>query len=168
MVPQSTYEKFEDWVSRHKLVTGLIVLATGTVMYQCYRRSHFCRKTRRAKRARNGGRLEVVVVAGKPSLPLTKAIALDLERRGHIVYIVCNSVEDDAMVRSMSRMDIKPLAIDIADVSFLGEFKLELCWTASLTTSSLHSLPAQELRSTCLLNTFKRPMHPYLKQRPTT
>ncbi|EHA48751.1 hypothetical protein MGG_00679 [Pyricularia oryzae 70-15] len=120
MVPQSTYEKFEDWVSRHKLVTGLIVLATGTVMYQCYRRSHFCRKTRRAKRARNGGRLEVVVVAGKPSLPLTKAIALDLERRGHTVYIVCNSVEDDAMVRNMSRMDIKPLAIDIADPPSAG------------------------------------------------
>lgn len=120
IVPRSTYESLEDWIARHKVLTGFIVLATGTALYQCYRRSHFCRKTRRAKRARNGGRVDVVVVAGKPSLPLTKALALDLERRGHIVYVVCNSVEDESIVRNLSRPDIKCLSIDITDPPSAG------------------------------------------------
>jgi hypothetical protein len=43
---------------------------------------------------------------------------LDLERRGFIVYIVCNTIEEEVLVQNESRPDIKPLMIDIVDVSF--------------------------------------------------
>lgn len=116
-LPTSAYEKVQDWVSRHKILTGVIVLATGTVLYRTYRSTRFARKTRKAKRARSGGRLEVVVVAGSPSLPLTRSLALDLERKGFVVFVVCNSIEDEMMTQNMARPDIRPLTIDITDVS---------------------------------------------------
>lgn len=106
----------QDWVSRHKILTGVIVLATGTVLYRTYRSSRLGKKTRRARRARSGGRLEVVVIAGSPALPLTKSLSLDMERKGFIVFIVCNTVEDEAMVHSLSRPDIRSLTIDTTDV----------------------------------------------------
>jgi hypothetical protein len=77
------------------------------------------RKKRRAKKASNGARLEVVVVAGPPSEPITRSISLDLERRGFIVYVVCNTIEDEVLVQNESRPDIRPLMIDIVDVSCL-------------------------------------------------
>jgi hypothetical protein len=106
----------QDWVSRNKILTGVIVLAWGTVIYKGYQKSCSARKVRRAKKARNGGRTEVVVIAGSPTLPLTKSLALDMERRGFIVFIVCNAVEDESMVSNLSRPDIRPLSIDITDV----------------------------------------------------
>lgn len=113
----STYERIQDWVVKHKILTGVIVIGFGYVTYKVVKKSKLLRKTRRAKRARNGGRLEVVVVAGSPTLPLTKSLSLDLERRGFIVYIVCGTMEDEVTVQNLSRPDIKPLTIDITDVS---------------------------------------------------
>lgn len=112
----SAYERAQDWASRHKLLTGLVVLTAGALAYRGYKKSKYCRKTRRARRARNGGRLEVVVVAGDPKLPLTRSLSLDLERRGFIVYIACNTLDDEAMVQNLSRPDVRPLGIDITDV----------------------------------------------------
>jgi len=48
---------------------------------------------------------------------MTRSISLDLERRGFIVYIVCNTIEEEVLVQNESRSDIKPLMIDIVDVS---------------------------------------------------
>lgn len=42
---------------------------------------------------------------------------MDLERRGFIVYVVCNTIEEEVQVQNESRPDIKPLMIDIVDVS---------------------------------------------------
>ena len=77
------------------------------------------------KKASNGARVEVVVVAGSPSEPNTRSISLDLERRGFIVYIVCNTVEEEVQVlaHNESRKDIKPLMIDITDVSLYPLYK---------------------------------------------
>lgn len=116
----SLYERAQDWVSRHKILTGVVILTTGVVVYRGYRKSRFCRKTRRAKRARNGGRLEVVVIAGSPTLPLTRSLSLDLERKGFIVYIACNTMEDEVMVQNLSRPDIRALTIDITDSPSAG------------------------------------------------
>lgn len=116
-LPTSAYEKVQNWVSRHKVLTGVIVLTTGVVLYRTYKSTRHARKTRKAKRARSGGRLEVVVVAGSPSLPLTRSLSLDLERKGFIVFVVCNSIEDEMMTQNMARPDIRPLTIDITDVS---------------------------------------------------
>ena len=106
----------QDWVAKHKIVTGVIVIVCGVVVYKGYQTSRSMRKVRRAKRARNGGRTEVVVIAGSPTLPLTKSLSLDMERRGFIVYIVCNAAEDGALVQAFARSDIRPLSIDTTDV----------------------------------------------------
>ena len=59
-----------------------------------------------------------MVIAGSPNEPITRSLALDLERRGFIVYIVVNTVEEEQLVRNEARADIHPLNIDIVDVSF--------------------------------------------------
>ncbi|KAF6838532.1 UPF0744 protein [Colletotrichum plurivorum] len=115
VIAMGRYERLQDWVSKHKIITGVIITVAGVFAYRSYRSSRFCRKTRRAKRARNGGRLEVVVIAGSPALPLTRSLSLDFERRGFIVYIVCNAEEDEHMVHSLKRPDILPLSIDTTD-----------------------------------------------------
>jgi hypothetical protein len=92
------------------------VIAVGGITYHVISRKS-SKKKRRAKKASNGARLEVVVVAGSPIEPITRSISLDLERRGFIVYIVCNTIEEEVMVQNESRPDIKPLMIDIVDVS---------------------------------------------------
>ncbi|KAI1160004.1 hypothetical protein F5B18DRAFT_676522 [Nemania serpens] len=119
-VSVSTWERMQNWVVRHKVASTLFVCVVGYVTYRSVRYSRLVQKSRRAKRARNGGRLEVVVIAGSPSLPLTKSIALDLERRGYIVYVVCNTIEDEVMVQSLSRPDIRGLSIDINDPTHAG------------------------------------------------
>jgi Fungal family of unknown function (DUF1776) len=61
----------------------------------------------------------MLVIAGPPSSPITKSISLDLERRGFIVYVVVNSVEEEQIVQGEARVDIRPLHLDIVDVSIL-------------------------------------------------
>jgi hypothetical protein len=143
VVPMSAYERLQDWVSRHKILTGMLVVGAGYVTYRAVRTSKMMRKSRRARRAKNGGRLEVVVIAGSPSLPLTKSLSLDLERRGFIVYIVCGSGEDESLVQNLSRPDIRPLSIDITDVSFAWR---HAPWTLFGVTDSrpLYSLQVPE------------------------
>lgn len=60
----------------------------------------------------------MVVLAGSPTLPLTRSLSLDLERKGFVVFIVCNTIEDEMMVQNLARPDVRPLTIDITDVSF--------------------------------------------------
>ncbi|KDN59989.1 hypothetical protein CSUB01_04580 [Colletotrichum sublineola] len=115
VIAMGRFERVHGWVKENKILTGVIVAVVGVVAYRSYRSSRFCKKTRRAKRARNGGCLEVVVIAGSPALPLTRSLSLDFERRGFIVYIVCNAEEDESMVHSLSRPDILPLTIDTTD-----------------------------------------------------
>ncbi|KAL6413714.1 DUF1776 domain protein [Ilyonectria robusta] len=121
VVTLSKFERIQGWVVRHRILTGVIVVICGTVAYRGYRTSQYMsKKLRRAKRARNGGRVEVVVIAGSPTLPLTKSLSLDMERRGFIVYIVCNAAEDESMVHALSRPDIRPLSIDTTDPPSAG------------------------------------------------
>ncbi|KAI2628100.1 DUF1776-domain-containing protein [Hypomontagnella submonticulosa] len=121
IIPMTTFERFQDWIARHKILSGVIVVAVGYATYKTIRHTQLLRKPRRAKRARNGGRLEVVVIAGSPTLPLTKSLSLDMERRGFIVYVVCNTIEDELTVQGLSRPDIKPLSIDITDPPNAGQ-----------------------------------------------
>ncbi|RYC57243.1 hypothetical protein CHU98_g8949, partial [Xylaria longipes] len=120
VIHMSTWESMQNWVVRHRVASGVFVCVVGYVAYRTVRYSRLLRKSRRARRARNGGRLEVVVIAGSPSLPLTKSLSLDLERRGFIVYVVCSTIEDEVMVQSLSRSDIRGLSIDITDPPSAG------------------------------------------------
>lgn len=78
------------------------------------------------------------VIAGPPSSPITKSISLDLERRGFIVYVVVNSVEEEQTVQSEARVDIRPLNLDIVDVGTL---------LARLTTMLIYGVDAERAGS---------------------
>lgn len=118
VVTLSSLERIQSWFSRHKLLTSVVVIGCGTVAYKSYKRRLSAKKIRRAHRSSQGGRTEVVVIAGSPALPLTKALALDMERRGFIVYIVCSAAGDANMVEALSRPDIRALAIDTTNVCY--------------------------------------------------
>ncbi|KAI1001354.1 hypothetical protein K3495_g6847 [Podosphaera aphanis] len=111
-VPSSLYSRLTTWVSKNKITSGVIVLSLGGLAYYVIR-SKTNQKKRKAKRARDGSRLEVVILAGRPGDPFTRSISLDLERRGYVVYIVCATKEEEEIIRNETRADIKPLMIDI-------------------------------------------------------
>lgn len=119
LVPQTLYKRTSDWVFDHKILTGIFVLGitTASVGLISSNRRNYSKK-RRAKRVSNGARLEVVVLVGSPSEPVVRSLALDLERRGFIVFIICNDVEEEVMVQNESRPDIRPLAVDVSRVRF--------------------------------------------------
>ncbi|KAL1844360.1 hypothetical protein VTJ49DRAFT_39 [Mycothermus thermophilus] len=119
-VPASALERFQNWVSRNKFLITFVVVSGGYVAYKTYQSTARWRKPRRARRARNGGRMDVVVIAGSPALPLTRSLSLDLERKGFIVFVVANSHEDEIMVQNLARPDIRPLGIDITDPTNAG------------------------------------------------
>ncbi|KAH8679991.1 hypothetical protein BGZ60DRAFT_369655 [Tricladium varicosporioides] len=113
----SYYTRITSWARNNKILTTIIILTVGGITYHYIKKTTNKRKKRRAKKAQNGARLEVVVIAGSPSEPMTRAISLDLERRGFIVYVVCNTIEEEIAVQNEARPDIKPLMIDITDPS---------------------------------------------------
>ncbi|KAI9753699.1 MAG: hypothetical protein M1815_006032 [Lichina confinis] len=106
-----------QWIRRHQIVTAVVVITVGAHGFYLYRRYRHSRKRRRARRASNGARKEVVVIAGSASEPLSLSLSLDLERRGFIVYVVANSLEEEQMIHNQSRADIRPLMLDITDPS---------------------------------------------------
>lgn len=57
------------------------------------------------------------MIAGSPHEPLTRSLASDLERRGFIVFITVLSVEEEHVVQSENRADIRTLYLDITTVS---------------------------------------------------
>lgn len=48
---------------------------------------------------------------------MTRAIATDLERRGYIVFVTVTSAQEEQLVRSENRMDIRALWLDLTTVS---------------------------------------------------
>ena len=109
----------QRWVCEHRAVTAAVVAFVGTGAFIIWRQRRQGRMKRRAKRAKNGARTEVVILAGSPHSPLTKSLSLDLERRGFIVYIPVNSISEEHFVQSEGRADIRPLQVDVASVRIL-------------------------------------------------
>lgn len=114
----SYLDRVQNWVSRNPAVTAAVIAFLSTGTFIIWRRRKLSRQKRRARRAANGARTEVVILAGSPHSPLTKSIALDLERRGFIVYIPVSTLAEEQTVHSELRADIHPLNIDITSVSF--------------------------------------------------
>jgi len=88
---------------------------TGSVGALVYVQQNGRRRRRRAKKSASGARTDVVVVAGAVANPLTSALYLDLERRGFVVYVIANTMEEENYVRSQSRADLLPLHLDLLD-----------------------------------------------------
>ena len=115
--PPTTYQVVTRWMDRHRALTAAAVAfaVTGSVGAGMYVRSLKVHKKRRARKSANGARTEVVVLAGAVSSPLASALALDLERRGFVVYVVASSPEEEHFVRSLSRADLLPLPLTLTD-----------------------------------------------------
>ncbi|KAI9868564.1 MAG: hypothetical protein M1830_005635 [Pleopsidium flavum] len=114
-IPQGYIGHAQEWVLRHQALTAAILAFLGTGGFLVYRKRKLYGRKRRAKRASNGARKEVVVIAGSPNEPITRSLSLDLERRGFVVYVVVSTVEEEQLVRNESRVDIHPLNLDIVD-----------------------------------------------------
>jgi len=104
------------WISEHRAVTAAVVAFVGTGAFIVWHRRNSDRAKRRAKRSKHGARTEVVILAGSPHSQMTRALSLDLERRGFIVYIPVNSLSEEQVIQSESRPDIRPLSLDITSV----------------------------------------------------
>ena len=114
--PQGYLALCRDWVSEHRAVSAAVVAFVGTGGFIVWRRRRADRAKRRARRAKNGARTEVVILAGSPHAPLTKSMSLDLERRGFIVYIPVSSLAEEQVIQAVSRADIRALNVDITSV----------------------------------------------------
>ncbi len=115
--PIGYYDWTKAWISEHRAVSAAVVAFIGTGVFIIWRRRRSDSIKRRAKRAKNGARSELVVLAGSPHSPLTKSLSLDLERRGFIVYILVNTLSEEQVIQSMSRADVKSLRLDITSVT---------------------------------------------------
>lgn len=115
-IPLGYFEATRTWVSEHRALTAAVVAFVGTGAFIIWRRRRNDRVKRRAGRAKNGSRTEVVVLAGSPHSPLTRLLSLDLERRGFIVYIPVSTLSEEQVIQSESRVDIRPLNMDITSV----------------------------------------------------
>ncbi|KAI4168113.1 MAG: hypothetical protein LQ343_006646 [Gyalolechia ehrenbergii] len=118
--PVGYLEASSDWISRHRAITAAVVCFLGTGALLIWRQRRGNRIKRRAKRAQNGQRTEIVVLAGPPSAPLTRSLSLDLERRGFVVYIPVNSLWEERLIQGESKADIHPLHLDITSPSSLS------------------------------------------------
>ena len=56
------------------------------------------------------------MIVGSPHEAITKSVANDLERRGYIVFITTVSPEEENVVQSEGREDIRSLWLDLAHV----------------------------------------------------
>jgi NAD(P)-dependent dehydrogenase (short-subunit alcohol dehydrogenase family) len=107
--------RVQDWVARNRALTAGLVAFFGTGGLMLWRERRSYSRKRRARRASNGARKEVVVICGPANSPITRSLSSDLERRGFIVYIVCSSMDEEQQVLSEARADVRPLLVDIAD-----------------------------------------------------
>lgn len=115
--PPTTYEVITRWMDRNRALTAALVAfaVTGTVSTGIYVQNRKANKKRRARKSASGARTDVVVLAGATSSPLASAVALDLERRGFVVYVATSSAEEETYIRSLSRADLLPLPIALGD-----------------------------------------------------
>lgn len=120
-IPLGYFEATRTWVSEHRAWTAAVVAFVGTGAFVVWRRRRNDRVKRRAGRAKNGSRTEIVVLAGSPHSPLTRSLSLDLERRGFIVYIPVSTLSEEQIIQSESRADIRPLNMDITSLSSTEE-----------------------------------------------
>ncbi|KAL9609714.1 MAG: hypothetical protein Q9167_005539 [Letrouitia subvulpina] len=137
-----------DWISRHRAVTVAVACFFGTGFFLIWRRRKANRAKRRARRAKNGQRTEVVVLAGSPHAPVTRSLSLDLERRGFVVYIPVSSLSEERLIQAEAKADIRPLHLDVTEGSSL------LFLTPSITASLNPPNHAPENVISSALNTY--------------
>ncbi|EXJ88338.1 hypothetical protein A1O1_05268 [Capronia coronata CBS 617.96] len=112
--PQGLVEKTGAWISQNRTAIAVVVAFAGTSIYLIHRRKKEHARKRRARKLPNGAKKEIVVLACSTFHdPLTRSLALDLERRGYVVYVTVSSTEEDSLVQQEAKADLRPLWIDL-------------------------------------------------------
>ncbi|OAL65297.1 hypothetical protein A7C99_3781 [Trichophyton rubrum] len=112
--PKSMFERCQDWVATHRVLTVSALAFVGTGGALLYGQRKFQVRRRRARRAGTGARKEIVVISGSPHEPMTRSIACDLEKRGYIIFVTVTSTEEQHVIESEAREDIRPLWFDLS------------------------------------------------------
>jgi hypothetical protein len=117
------WERSQTWIGRNRAVAAALIAFVGTgaigaMLLYGHSISVVKHRKRKATKAKNGSRTEVVVLAGVPGSPIVKSLSHDLEKRGFVVYVIVTSEEEQALVTAESRVDIRPLSLDLTNVSF--------------------------------------------------
>ena len=150
-VPGGYLEASQVWLSEHRAVTAAIVAFVGTGAFIVWRRRRSDRAKRRAKRAKNGSRTEVVVLAGSPHSPFTRALSLELERRGFIIYIPVSSVSEEQIIQSESKSDIRALSLDITSPHSTQETVQRFSDLLSTSQRPIANAPPHTLHLTAII-----------------
>lgn len=112
--PQGVYEKTVAFISKNRTAIAIVIAFAGTTAYLVHRSRRAHARKRRAKRLPTGAKKEIVVLACSTFHdPLTRSLAVDLERRGYIVYVTVSSTEEDSLVQQEAKPDLRPLWIDL-------------------------------------------------------
>lgn len=113
--PQAWYHKAISIATTYQTTIAVVVAFASTTAYLAHRRRRAHARKRRVKRLPNGSKKEIVVLVC-PSLndPLTRSLALDLERRGYVVYVTVGTTEEDSLVQREARPDLRSLWFDVS------------------------------------------------------
>ncbi|KAL1956331.1 hypothetical protein VTO42DRAFT_7414 [Malbranchea cinnamomea] len=113
--PKSFFGQACEWISNHRAWTAAVLAFVGTGGLMIYGSRKLSVRKRKARRAGNGARKEIVVIVGSPHEAITRSVASDLERRGFIVFVTVTSTEEERIVQNESREDIRSLWLDLAN-----------------------------------------------------
>ncbi|KIX01758.1 uncharacterized protein Z518_09485 [Rhinocladiella mackenziei CBS 650.93] len=112
--PQGFLEKSTAWISKNRTAIAIVVAFAGTSIYLVHRRKKAHARKRRAKKLPNGAKKEIVILACSTFHDaLTRSLAIDLERRGYVVYVTVSSTEEDSLIQQEAKADLRPLWIDL-------------------------------------------------------
>jgi hypothetical protein len=127
--PVSFWERSHDWIVKNRAVTAAVIAFLGTGVVGAallYNHAGVVKRKRKVGKARNGSRTEVVVIAGVTGSTAVRSLSLDLEKRGFVVHVVTAGEREEQVVKGEGRLDIKPLALTLGDVSHLFLYKTYL------------------------------------------
>lgn len=112
--PQTFSEKSIAWVSNNRTSIAVVVAFASTTYYLAQRARKAHARKRRAKKLPNGAKKEIIIlVCSSFHDPLTHSLALDLERRGYVVYVTVSSTEEDSLIQQEAKADLRPLWMDL-------------------------------------------------------
>lgn len=142
--PPGLLEKTSNWFSRNKWLIGIITAgtvgtcATASFIYLQSKRGH--KKSRRAVKADNGARKQVVLIAGSPNESICRIVADDLNKRGFIVYITTSSTEEEELVASENSEDIRSLPMKAQEFGKFSQDFGEILNTPVNVLDTVHNL----------------------------
>lgn len=151
---QTYISQAADWISRHKALTAAVIAFVGTGGVLVWHQKREKGRRRRARRAANGARKEVVVIAGEVGSLLLRSLIADLEKRGFVVYVIVKSIEEEDAIReeAKGKGDVRPFLVDVNEVRLEHVFIFD--WNANTDKNSQSRLnkPSHDFkRSSSLL-----------------